>query len=113
MAAPSRPDATAAGPVAIGRPRAPTQRVGSARRQRQVSGRTDHLRVSRHQQQFREIGDLCRSGEVARAIDLAFVHFAAFGREDRIIELLAHAISENESAGTVRRRFSELLTLYQ
>jgi hypothetical protein len=43
---------------------------------------------------------------VVRAIDLAFEHFAHFGRDDEILEMLTHAMED--VAGCARRRFDEL-----
>lgn len=64
--------------------------------------------MSRRQRQLDELGDLYRSGAVARAIDLAFEHFADFGRDDDIVDLLADAIEHTEAPEDVRRRFAEL-----
>jgi hypothetical protein len=47
-------------------------------------------------------------GGVARAIDLAFEHFAHFGRDDEIIDLLARTLDESAVAGHARQRFAEL-----
>ena len=43
-----------------------------------------------------------------RAIDLAFEHFAHFGRDLEIIDLLAQAIEDTDAAGRARQRFAEL-----
>jgi hypothetical protein len=64
--------------------------------------------MSRRQRQLEELCDLCRSGAVARAIDLAFEHFACFGRDDDVIHLLAQAIERSDAGDRVRRRFTEL-----
>ena len=64
--------------------------------------------MSRRQRQLDELRDLCRSGAVVRAIDLAFEHFAHFGRDDDIIDLLAAAIEHADAADRARRRFAEL-----
>jgi hypothetical protein len=64
--------------------------------------------MSRQQRQRSELHDLCRSGAVARAIDLAFEHFAHFGRDDDIINLLADAVEHAETPERVRRRLAEL-----
>jgi hypothetical protein len=42
------------------------------------------------------------------AVDLAFEHFAHFGRDDEIIELLALAIEHANAPGRSRQRFAEL-----
>ena len=64
--------------------------------------------MSRRQRQFNELRDLCLAGGVARAIDLAFEHFAHFGRDDEILALLARAIEDAGAGGCVPRRFAEL-----
>ncbi len=64
--------------------------------------------MSRRQRQFNQLRDLCYAGAVARAIDLAFEHFAHFGRDDEIIDLLAHALEDTDVAGRARQRFAEL-----
>ncbi|MCU1502419.1 MAG: hypothetical protein JWM12_1773 [Ilumatobacteraceae bacterium] len=64
--------------------------------------------MSRRQRQLDELRELCRCGAVLRAIDLAFEHFAHFGRDDDIIELLADAIEHAGAPGSARRRFAEL-----
>ena len=64
--------------------------------------------MSRRQRQFNELRDLCCAGAVARAIDLAFEHFAHFGRDDEIIDLLAQAIEDADVAARARQRFAEL-----
>ena len=66
--------------------------------------------MSRHQRHCNELRELCAAGGVARAIDLAFEHFAHFGRDEEIIELLARSIDETGIDGNVRRRFVELCT---
>jgi hypothetical protein len=40
--------------------------------------------------------------------DLAFEHFADFGRDDDILRLLADAIEHTAAAAGVRRRFAGL-----
>jgi hypothetical protein len=64
--------------------------------------------MSRRQRHFNELRDLCAAGGVSRAIDLAFEHFAQFGRDDEIIALLARAIEYAGVAGRARQRFAEL-----
>ena len=64
--------------------------------------------MSRRQRQINELGDLCSAGAVVRAIDLAFEHFAYFGPDAEIIELLALAIEHGDAAGRARQRFAEL-----
>jgi len=64
--------------------------------------------MSRRQRQVDELRDLCRSGALARAVDLAFEHFSAFGSDDDIVGRLADAIECFESPEAVRRRFAEL-----
>jgi hypothetical protein len=45
---------------------------------------------------------------VVRAIDLAFEHFARFGRDDEIIELLVQAMERVDVPGPGRQRLAEL-----
>ena len=80
----------------------------SAAAQRAVSASAHRHGMSRRQRQLDELRDLCRSGAVARAVDLAFEHVAAFGPDDDIIVLLAGAIERLEAPDGVRRRFAEL-----
>lgn len=63
--------------------------------------------MSRRQRQLDELGALCRAGDVARAIDLAFEHFAQFGRDDHVVEVLGRAV-DAAATDRVRRRFAEL-----
>ena len=64
--------------------------------------------MTRRQRQLDELRDLCRSGAAARAIDLAFEHFADFGRDDDIVDLLADALERTDAPEDVLRRFAEL-----
>lgn len=64
--------------------------------------------MSRRQRQLDELRNLCSAGAVPRAIDLAFEHFAHFGRDDEIIDLLADAIEDPGVVGCARQRFIEL-----
>jgi hypothetical protein len=57
----------------------------------------------RRQRQLDELRDLCRRGAVARAIDLAFEHFACFGRDDGVVALLEHALEQGGEPGLGRR----------
>jgi hypothetical protein len=76
--------------------------------QRRVSAKVDGRCMSRRQRQLDQLRDLCSAGGVVRAIDLAFEHFAHFGRDDEIIDLLARAIDDVGVAGCARLRFDEL-----
>lgn len=76
--------------------------------QRRISARVDCRDMSLRHRQSNQLRDLCRAGAVVRAIDLAFEHFAHFGRDDKIIEMLAHALEGPDVAGRARRRFDEL-----
>ncbi len=64
--------------------------------------------MTRRQRQFDQLGALCRSGHVARAVDLAFEHFAAFGRDERVIGLLARAVDHHPVGDAIRRRLADL-----
>jgi hypothetical protein len=66
------------------------------------------IRVSRRQRELDALRDLCRAGSVSRAVDLAFEHFAAFGRDDEVVALLADAIAGVTRSEETRRRFAEL-----
>jgi hypothetical protein len=66
--------------------------------------------MSRRQRQLDELRDLCQAGRVSRAIDLAFEHFADFGRDDVVVGLLADAIARGPTAEPIHRRFAELRT---
>ena len=64
--------------------------------------------MCRRQRQLDELRDLCRSGAVGRAIDLAFEHFAHFGRDDDIVDLIAGAVEQAQAPERARHRFAEL-----
>ncbi len=64
--------------------------------------------MSRRQRQCNELRDLCSAGGVVRAIDLAFEHFAHFGRDDEIIDLLARGIEDAGVDRRARQLFDEL-----
>jgi hypothetical protein len=64
--------------------------------------------VTRRLRQLEELRALCRRGAVARALDLAFAHFADFGRDDEVVDLLALAIEQAGLPEEVCRRFVEL-----
>lgn len=73
-----------------------------------VSARVDCRCMSRRQRHCNELRDLCAAGGVVRAVDLAFEHFAHFGPDDEIIDLLARAIEDAGVGGHVHERFAEL-----
>ena len=64
--------------------------------------------VSRHQRQLDELRALCRSGRVGRAVDLAFEHFACFGRDELVVALLIDAIDHTSVTPQIRARLAEL-----
>jgi len=64
--------------------------------------------MTRQQRQRDELGRLCRSGDVLRAIDLAFEHFADFGQDADIVLLLSTVIDDAAGSVLARRRFEEL-----
>ena len=68
--------------------------------------------MTRRQRQLDELRALCASGAIGRAIDLAYEHFADFGPDDDITNLITAAIAEatnhGEAVTGVRRRFAEL-----
>ena len=64
--------------------------------------------MSRRQRQLAELRDLCRAGHVLRAVDLAFEHFAQFGRDDDVVRLLADATGRDDAPPRARARFRDL-----
>ena len=64
--------------------------------------------MSRRQRQIDQLGALCQSGHVARAVDLAFEHFATFGRDELVIGLLAHAVDHHHVGDAIRQRLADL-----
>ena len=66
--------------------------------------------MSRQQRQLDQLRDLCDRGAVARAIDLAFEHFAHFGHDDDVVQLIAGALGGATVSAQVRRTFAELHT---
>ena len=64
--------------------------------------------MARRLRQLAELRALCRSGAVARALDLAFDHFADFGRDDAVVDELAEAIEHAGLPADACRRFVEL-----
>ena len=64
--------------------------------------------MSRRQRQIDQLGALCDSGHVARAVDLAFEHFATFGRDELIIGLLTQAVDHHPVGAAIRRRLADL-----
>ena len=73
-----------------------------------ISAGAHRRRMCRRQRQFNELRDLCCTGGVVRAIDLAFEHFAHYGRDEQIIDLLGRAIEDAGEARRARERFAEL-----
>ena len=76
--------------------------------QRRVSAWVDCCDMSLRQRQSNQLRDLCCAGSLVRAIDLAFEHFAQFGRDDEILNMLSHALEDPNVASCARRRFAEL-----
>ena len=64
--------------------------------------------MSRLDRQRAELRELCRSGSLARAVDLAFTHFADFGRDEEILAALTEALARTPAPAPVRRRLTEL-----
>jgi hypothetical protein len=69
--------------------------------------------MTRSQRQHDELRKLCHSGSLVRAIDLAFEHFADFGRDDDLLRLLENAIERTAAPEGTRRRFAELRDRYR
>ena len=82
----------------------PPQRRGSAQSAPERILRT----MSRRLRQLDELRDLCRAGDVARAVDLAFEHVADYGLDDDVRAALSGAVERTEAPDQVRRRFAEL-----
>ena len=64
--------------------------------------------MSRSQRQVDELRALCECGSLSRAVDLAFQHFADFGRNEEVLGFIAVAIARTPVPATVRRRFLDL-----
>ena len=67
--------------------------------------------MTRRQRQIDQLRALCADGHVGRAVDLAFEHFASFGRDDDLIalfDLFVRAAGESGERGPVLRRLDEL-----
>jgi hypothetical protein len=64
--------------------------------------------MSRQDRQRAELLELCRSGSASRAVDLAFAHFADFGRDDELLVALTQALDRAVAPAAVRRRLAEL-----
>ncbi len=64
--------------------------------------------MPRRDRQVAELRELCRTGSLSRAIDLAFTHFADFGPDEVVLAVLADAVSAASTTPALRRRFSEL-----
>ena len=64
--------------------------------------------MSRRDRQQAELWALCRSGAVAHAVDLAFAHFADFGRDDDLLAALADAIERTPANQRLQRALAEL-----
>jgi hypothetical protein len=63
---------------------------------------------ARRQRQLDQLRELCRRGAIARAIDLAVEHFAAFGQDDSVVVLL-EAACDCRSVGPEERRRLDVL----
>lgn len=68
--------------------------------------------MTRHERQLDELRELCRTDGVSRAVDLAFEHFARFGPDRAVIDLLADVIARTDPPERVRRLFGELRASY-
>lgn len=64
--------------------------------------------MSRSQRQLDELRALCERGSLRRAVDLAFEHFADFGRSEEVLGFIGAAIERTPVPPTVRRRFLDL-----
>lgn len=66
--------------------------------------------MTRRQRQLDELGALCTSGAIGHAIDLAYEHFADFGPDNNVTDLIANAMEHVAVASGIHRRFAELLS---
>jgi hypothetical protein len=64
--------------------------------------------MSRRQRQLEELRALCERHSLSHAVDLAFLHFADFGRNDEVLDFIAAAIERAPVRAAVRRRFLDL-----
>lgn len=64
--------------------------------------------MTRRERQRDELRQLCHSGALARAIGLAFEHFADFGPDADYLRLLTDAVEHWDAPADIRRRFAEL-----
>jgi hypothetical protein len=64
--------------------------------------------MSRRQRQLEELRALCERGSSSRAVDLAFLHFADFGSNEEVLDLIADAIERTPVSAAVRHRFLDL-----
>jgi hypothetical protein len=64
--------------------------------------------MSRRQRQLDELRRLCRSGAVARAVDLGHGYVADFGPDEELLTLLLAAVEHCGVSDDLRRRLDEL-----
>jgi hypothetical protein len=64
--------------------------------------------MPRRQRQLVELRTLCRSGAVARAVDLAHGYVADFGRDEEVLALLVTALERCGASDDLRRRVDDL-----
>ena len=64
--------------------------------------------MSRRDRQRVELERLCEAGALSRAVDLAFAHFADYGPDPRVLDLLRARLDGMAHTPALRRRFSEL-----
>ena len=62
----------------------------------------------RRRRHLDELCALCARGDVGRAIDLAFEHFACDGRDESTLAILRAAVEGRSTSETLRRRLAEL-----
>ena len=67
--------------------------------------------MPRRQRQLDELRRICNRGSVARAIDLAFAHFADFGPDEDVMALVAAAMESSGAPAALSSRFAELKAL--
>ena len=65
--------------------------------------------MSRRQRQIDELRCLCGAGAIDRAVDLAHQHFADFGHDEAVAQMLGDMIEAAGAPAEVRRRYDDLL----
>lgn len=59
----------------------------------------------RRRRQLDQLVELCERGAVSRAIDLAYEHFACFGRDEEVLVLLEASVERCGAGDDLERRY--------